>query len=209
MLAFESRRTAQNEIYRVAVDGGAPQRLTSAGGSEPDWSPDGGRIAFATPSGIAVMNMDGSNSMTLTSGVDRTPRWRPDHGAIAFARRITFSNLEIFTVAPDGSSPTNLTASAATIDIDPRWSRDAQRLAMQGGSGTNTEIQVVDADGSNLRNLTRSAANDASPRWGPDGRALSFTSGNEIYVLSSLDAMAENVTNDSSTDSSADWRPPP
>jgi Tol biopolymer transport system component len=40
----------------------------------------------------------------------------------------------------------------------------------------NWEIYVVNSDGTGLRRLTHSAANDGLPTWSPDGETLAFVS---------------------------------
>jgi TolB protein len=64
----------------------------SSNDSDPAWSPDGQRIAFARQdrSGwhIWIMNVDGTNARPLTSGPfsDHYPSWSRDGATIYFAR---------------------------------------------------------------------------------------------------------------------------
>ena len=49
-IVFTSRRDGNNEIYVMDADGGNRERLTDnpANDRDPDWSPDGTKIAFAS-----------------------------------------------------------------------------------------------------------------------------------------------------------------
>jgi len=61
------------DLWRVSVDGGEPQRLTSDPGPEsrPRWSPDGGRLAFLSPrdgaSQVFVLDLGGGEPRRVTA----------------------------------------------------------------------------------------------------------------------------------------------
>ncbi len=213
-LAFVSNRGGTAELYTVHVSGADPVGpLTSAGASSPDWSPDGTRLTFAGAGGrITVANADGTNATPITAGVDARPRWRPDGSAIVYSHRVTFANLDVFVVSPNGATNINITNTTESTEIAAFWSPDGTRLAIEGGTDTNPEIYVVSETGAGLVNLTETATADWHPRWSPDGTLISFVStgtDEEIYTVPFTGGTVVNVTNHTGSDSMAVWRPRP
>jgi Tol biopolymer transport system component len=115
-------------IYLADADGSNIRRLTPPGLEAwgADWSPDGGKITFATNSisafsgtgldeEIWVIKADGTKATRLTSNNqhfkgyfagphDGTPSWSPQGDAIVFERDAPdFSSSAIYIMNPDGS----------------------------------------------------------------------------------------------------------
>jgi TolB protein len=56
----------------------------------------------------------------------------------------------------------------------PRWSPDGSKIAFESERDGDHEVYVMNSDGSNQRNVSKSSeTNDLFPTWMPDGR-LSF-----------------------------------
>ena len=58
----------------------------------------------------------------------------------------------------------------------PAWSPDGTRLAFTSTRDGNSELYVMNRDGSGLRRLTNSPAIDSTPTWSPTGTQIAFTS---------------------------------
>ena len=93
----------------------------------------------------------------------------------------------------------------------PAWSPDGRKLAFVSRRDGNSDIYVMNADGSGQENLTRQPANDSHPSWSPDGRKIAFVSrrnGNsEIYVMNADGSGLRNVTRSPSNDLDPAWSP--
>ena len=122
-IAFVSDRGVRVVIYVMNADGSNQTRLTNNPSSEPCFSPDGNKIAFASWSDgeIYVMNADGSNQTRLTNNwvYDGEPCFSPDGTKIAFVSTRDGDG-EIYVMNADGSNVINLTNNPAW-DAEPSW----------------------------------------------------------------------------------------
>ncbi|MGH7585811.1 MAG: TolB family protein, partial [Gemmatimonadales bacterium] len=91
-IAFETDRTGDFEVFKMAADGSNPVNLSNndADDFHPDWIPDGTKLAFTSDrdgnSEIYSMNADGSSQTRLTDNAadDTAPEWSPDGTQILF-----------------------------------------------------------------------------------------------------------------------------
>lgn len=189
-------------LMSVSARGRAPTSLTSGPfDAMPSVSPDGGRVAFtrvqrsvvASTAGLYTVDRAGRHLVRLLSdGIDLSAAWSPDGRTIAFSRLASpdapLGQATLYLADADGSHVRQLGASAAR-GVSPAWSPDGKRLAFVSFADANDpsceaascppsgELYVIGADGSGLRRLTRSRADDEHPTWSPDGRRIAFSSG--------------------------------
>jgi len=190
-ILFQDRLGDNSEICLISSDGsGGIKNLTNnpAKDAVPSWSPDGSRIAFTSNrdgshdiSQIYVMNADGSNQHRVyyNSALTTYPTWSPDGSRIAFANDKEdgrTGNFEIFTIEPETISPETRLTFRRRYDIYPVYSPDGTRIAFISNLDGNSEIYMMNANGSGLLRLTRNAAEDIQPSWSPDSKRIIFSS---------------------------------
>lgn len=123
-------------LFVVDADGKNLAQILQVDGSychQPDWSPDGDWIAFATDRDgnveIYKVRPDGTELTRLTRapGVDAHPRWSPDGRWLSFTSNRD-GNYDIFVMSADGSDVRPLTRHTATDD-HAAWSPDSKSIA--------------------------------------------------------------------------------
>jgi Tol biopolymer transport system component/erythromycin esterase-like protein len=206
------------EIYVMNADGSDPFRLTynlNTDDTEPDWSPDGSSIAFASTKynnfDILTINLENFQQTRLTEnpGADMSPDWSPDGGRIVFQSDRDGNN-EIYAMNADGSGKVNLTNHGAN-DTDPAWSPDGGLIAFVSDRDGDDDIYVMNADGSDPIRLTDSERMDSHPTWSPDGNLIAFYSNRvgsfEIYVMNADGSNQTSITHHEEFDGFPAWQP--
>lgn len=127
--------------------------------------------------GIAVAAL-----LTIGVGSSGAAGTAIDTETIVFERQAgTAGSADIYAVQPDGSGLRRLTTDSSSSD--PAWSPDRRRIAFVSGRGGRfwaPDVYVMDANGRNVRRLTRGPATRTSyvassePAWTADGRRIVF-----------------------------------
>ena len=126
-------------------------------------------------------------------------------------RSTTDYTLDVRSLSSASNIATNLTQNASD-DWAPVWAPDSQRLAFASSRDGNTEVYVMDADGTNPTNLTQNADTDGwNIVWSPNGQRIAFTSerdGNtEVYVMDADGTDPTNLTQSAGDDWAPVWSP--
>jgi Tol biopolymer transport system component len=190
-----------SQIFSYAADGGDRRQLTAGGYNiMPSWSWDGSRILFASDRGGGAMRMeiwtmdaDGANKRQLTfdtAGGNFTPVESPDGLRIAFSSvRAGVGHPEVWVMDAGGSGQRRLTVirelpgQEFVWSLHPTWSPDGGQIAYASTASGSTQIWVMNADGSDQRQLTAGLGPDYPdanvPAWSFDGARIAFWAGLE------------------------------
>ncbi|MBI5647269.1 MAG: PD40 domain-containing protein [Ignavibacteriae bacterium] len=178
------------DIYRARSDGSEIQPLAVSDGydAEATVSPNGDKIIFtSTRDGdpeLYIMNIDGRNLTRLTH--------EPGYDGGAF-------------FSPDGSKIVFRASRPRTEEEQAAYRELVNEHLVRP---TNLEIFVMDADGSNMRQVTDNGAANFAPYMHPDGRRIIFCSNMDasnrrnfdLYMVSINGGEAERITFDGEFD---------
>jgi dipeptidyl aminopeptidase/acylaminoacyl peptidase len=190
---WDNSNPARAGIYTMSADGGPLTRITSAppgGADEPgSYSPDGKRIVFGrfdqndNSLGLFVLKLNDGQLRQITplgtliqSGNDGD--WSPQGNEIVFSRHVTADvRGSLWVVHADGSDlheihVQGLACGGVRSDPaeygchGPRWSPDGQKIVFAANSATGSDIYTVNADGSDLTQVTHDGRGNDNPAWG-------------------------------------------
>src|SRR5258708_2307874 len=206
------------DLWTVAREGGAAQRLTAGAGIEtrPYFSPDGKSIAFTGEYDgnvdVYVVAAAGGVPRRLTwhPSPDQTMGWTPDGKGILFSsRRASYSGFsQLFTVSRDGGFPSQL---PLPIAAEGSYSPDGTKIAYvpldsafamwkRYRGGRTLPIWIARLSDSTIEKLPRNNSNDFNPMW-VDDRVFFLSDRNGPVALFSYDTRKKTVTQVVSNDS--------
>lgn len=191
-VAFASNRNGNWDIFTMPITGGAPTQITSDADEEvqPTWAPDGRRLAFSRKNGrtgsweIWIVDVTEPGVRTFVCE-GFLPRWSPvaSQDTLLFQRaRQRGSRLygvwTIDLVRGEGRNPTEVVSAKNAAILQPNWSPDGAQIVFTtvvnpDGGGEwpeQSDIWIVNADGTGRVGLTNSRFRNMQPAWGADGR---------------------------------------
>lgn len=83
-------------------------------------------------------------------------------------------DLDVWSVNWDGSRLRNLTVDSTDDDSHPDWSPDGTMIVFDSSRSGKSEIYVMRADGSSVRQLTDSEEDNQEPKWSPNGDWVAY-----------------------------------
>jgi dipeptidyl aminopeptidase/acylaminoacyl peptidase len=168
-IAFIAKRGDDEfeQIYLLSTDGGEARRLTAHGSKVSDisWAADGSALYFIAPD---------------VKTADEKARDRVKDDVYAYDENYKQTHLWKVTVAT--KSETAITSGDYSI-TNYELSEDGRKLAVHRaptpllGSGDDSEVWVMNADGSGAVQLTRNRVQENNAEVSPDGSQVLFVSG--------------------------------
>jgi len=208
-LFYMSDRGGNENLWRVAVDDGAPTPLTTFHDGRVLWpsiSADGRNIAFERDFGIWLADTASGQARPVAitlGGATRAPASRhesldkgfselavaPDGRKLAFIARG-----EVFAADADkGGEATRITRGAGE-SYAPAWAPDSRRLVYGSVRDGGRHLYLYDfADGSE-KALTSGDGEDTAAAFAPDGKSLAFVrDGHELHWLDLANGRAKKL----------------
>jgi TolB protein len=177
-----------------------------------------GKITFVSTrtgdSEVYVSDIFFSDVVRITSDHSQsvTPRWAPDGRRILYTSYFKNGAADIFLIDTATNQRTPFVSVKGT-NTGARFSPDGSRVAMILSGEGNPEVYVSNAQGRNIRRLTRTERQiEATPSWSADGNRLVVTSDGvatgkpQLYLLGLNGGALQRIpTNVSGYCAEPDW----
>ncbi|MDD5491724.1 MAG: Tol-Pal system beta propeller repeat protein TolB [bacterium] len=180
LLVIVLSKDGNPELYLLNPSGEIIRRLTNNKSidSSPSWSPSNRDLVFISDrTGIPqlfVADIDGANVRRLIYNNIYTdsPEWSPTGERIAYVCRMARGEFNIFTTDVSGNYQQQLTKDAKRNE-NPSWSPDGRFLVFVSTRNGQSQLFVMNNDGSNQRPLFPGEFADQfkgeihTPSWSP------------------------------------------
>jgi Tol biopolymer transport system component len=179
-IVYVSRVSGNTELWKMDPDGSNKKQLTNDGRIKytPVVTSDGRYIVFAASQGASIwrVNIDGSNPVPLVAKTfdAANPDITPDSQTVIFSSW-TDGKLNLWRIPIDGGEPQRITEFAST---EPNISPDGKMIACFSVDANSViRLTIIPVDGGEplkAFEMPPSVFVDASPKWTPDGRGITF-----------------------------------
>ncbi len=212
-------------IYEWAADGSVTETNLTMDRSDleealqaPGWSPDGTVLVYAaTAMGEENTNLYAVDiatgeqvQLTETAGPEGGPEVSPDGSTVLYAAIGEGDEWDLFLLNVETFAVTQLTDSPDK-EASADWSPDGSQIIYRRESGGQSDLWIMNADGSDQRVFRANAADEFDPAWSPDGAYVAYISDRfgdfEIFVAPVEGDGETRLTFDASDDEYPAWSP--
>ena len=199
-VAFVATRNGRTGIHAMRGDGSNIRLVADVGRdailTASSWSPNGEKIAYLGPEKelgrgrvvfhfpLYVVNIDGTGRARLLEIPVLQFAWSPDSTRLAFESGFEDPNF----VPPSPHSDGSMAVAVYVVSLENRrvtrltpfnsrlgpvsWSADGRHLTF-----ATDEVYVIDPDGTNMRQITKTGGQASGSEWSPRGDWIAFTAG--------------------------------
>jgi len=131
-------------------------------------------IAYIHKGAIYTVDSSGGAPNLLVDDAvhDRPLTWSPDGETLLYWKHSKVG-WDIWAIDADGKRSRNLTHVTSGGCRSPSWSPDGKRIAFMRDLPAG--LYVMNADGSDSRQISKLGHRDGTPAWSPDGKRIVFT----------------------------------
>jgi len=204
-IAITHSNGEHSSIDVMNADGTGRHEVVDDAGGRVAWSADDKKIAFMKEfdavNQIAVLNLETGalKQLTHSKTLKDDAMWSPDGKSILYwLNKGGVKQIYELTVADPEEPGRQITGPKSGPANDPVYSPHGDQVLFtrEVDGGKQSDIWLVDIDGSNPHRLTSSPAREMDPTWSPDGKWFAFVRGDYAHptvVVQRLTGIGEQV----------------
>jgi Tol biopolymer transport system component/DNA-binding winged helix-turn-helix (wHTH) protein len=186
-LIYSSNRAGQFRLWRVALDGGAPQPVPvhDTWVTQPSIAREQGNMIYRTfRDSVDIwefpLDDDGRAAAEPTRRVastrsERHPAWSPQTNAIAFVSDRS-GTTEVWSGNVDGTAMLRHTDFKGPLPAAPSWSPDGSKIVFDAAVDGHADLWVVEHESRKPMRWTSSISEDRNAVFSHDGDSIYFAS---------------------------------
>jgi Tol biopolymer transport system component len=239
-IAFHSTYSGSLQVWTIDSDGDNLRQLTSVGQNNgPAWSPDGSQLVYTKKlpglyNTIYIINADGTgerqitnlNCATTVCQDDGGISWSPDGTRLVYGTAVNCAvclnqsgagNLQIHVLDLRTMADTVLESEPFMAGVlletsrHPDWSPDGNQITYASTRSGSLQIWTMNADGSNMDQVTHGLTAANFSRFSPDGSRLVFEAvkdgGIAIHVINVTGSQDSDLTGNAFRNIMPSWGP--